>query len=135
MGENELIRFETFQDVLLATVRSDRLDYMIINKLHRRIGTQAASAARFNVILDLGAVSQISSLIFSELVKTLKQLQDQDRRFILVGLDKNVRASFQITRMELLFEIRSTALEALEILAPRPASGSSAIAIGAASGS
>lgn len=123
MGDSQQITFQDFPEALLATVCCDRLDYMIIDKLQRRIATQATLVGKFNVILDLGAVEQISSLILSELVKTLKKLQNQGRRFILVGLDKHVHTSFQVTRMDLLFEIRPTVADALKVLALRPAQG------------
>ena len=53
MSECEKISFENFPEALVVRVQSEKLDYMVLDKLERRITAQATMAGKFNVILDL----------------------------------------------------------------------------------
>ena len=105
MSDVEEMTFETFPEALVVGVRSEKLDYMVLDKLDRRITAQATMAGKFNVILDLGEVEFIPSMLMSVLVKTLKSLGDQGRKFLLVGMNRHVRASFKLTRIDVLFDL------------------------------
>ncbi len=100
--------FETFPEALVVGVRSERMDYMVLDKLNRRITARATMAGKFNVILDLGEVEFIPSMLMSVLVKTLKSLGDQGRKFLLVGMNRHVRASFKLTRIDVLFDLHDS---------------------------
>ncbi len=108
MSDFEEMTFETFPEALVVSVRSERMDYMVLDKLNRRITARATMAGKFNVILDLGQVEFIPSMLMSVLVKTLKSLGDQGRKFLLVGMNRHVRASLKLTRIDVLFDLHDS---------------------------
>ena len=108
MPDFEGMTFETQPEALVVSVQSERLDYMVLDKLERRISAQATMAGKFNVILDLAEVEFIPSMLMSVLVKTLKSLGDQGRKFLLVGMNRHIRASFKLTRIDILFDLHDS---------------------------
>ncbi len=100
--------FKNLPEALVVGVQSEKMDYMVLDKLERRITAQATMAGKFNVILDLAEVKFIPSMLMSVLVKTLKNLGDQGRRFILVGMNRHIRASFRLTRIDVLFDLHDS---------------------------
>ena len=108
MSNFEEMTFETFPEALVVGVQSEKLDYMVLDKLERRISARATMAGKFNVILDLGEVQFIPSMLMSVLVKTLKSLSDQGRKFLLVGMNRHIRASFKLTRIDILFDLHDS---------------------------
>ncbi len=108
MPDFEGMTFETQPEALVVSVQSERLDYMVLDKLERRISAQATMAGKFNVILNLAEVEVIPSMLMSVLVKTLKSLGDQGRKFLLVGMNRHIRASFKLTRIDMLFDLHDS---------------------------
>ncbi len=112
---DELI-FENLPKALVVTAQAERLDYMIVDTLQRRISAQATMAGKFNIVLDLGHVDYIPSVILSALVNTLRGLQDEGRKLVLVGMNQHMRAAFKLTRMDTLFNVFDTREDALDAL-------------------
>ena len=112
---DELI-FESLPEALVVTALAERLDYMIVDTLQRRISAQATMAGKFNIILDFGQVGHIPSVIMSVLVNTLRGLQEEGRKLVLVGMNRHMRAAFKLTRMDTLFDVFDTCEDALEAL-------------------
>lgn len=108
--------FESLPEALVVTARAERLDYMIVDTLQRRISAQATMSGKFNIILDLGQVGYIPSVIMSALVNTLSRLQDEGRKLVLVGVNRHMRAAFKLTRMDTLFNVFDTREDALDAL-------------------
>ena len=108
MSDFEGMTFKNLPEALVVSVQSEKLDYMVLDKLERRITAQATMAGKFNVILDLAEVKFIPSMLMSVLVKTLKNLGDQGRRFILVGMNRHIRSSFRLTRIDVLFDLHDS---------------------------
>ncbi len=108
MSDFEEMTFETQPEALVVSVQSERLDYMVLDKLERRITARATMAGKFNVILDLGKVEFIPSMLMSTLVKTLRSLGDQGRKFLLVGMNRHIRASLKLTRIDILFDLHDS---------------------------
>ncbi len=108
MPDFEGMTFENLPEALVVAVQSEKLDYMVLDKLERRITAQATMAGKFNVILDLGKVEFIPSMLMSTLVKTLRSLGDQGRKFLLVGMNRHIRASFKLTRIDVLFDLHDS---------------------------
>ena len=116
MPDFEGMTFETQPEALVVSVQSERLDYMVLDKLERRISAQATMAGKYNVILDLAEVEFIPSMLMSVLVKTLKSLGDQGRKFLLVGMNRHIRASFKLTRIDMLFDLHDSVDDARKAL-------------------
>ncbi len=108
MSNFDGMTFEKMPEALVVGVQSEKLDYMVLDKLERRITAQATMAGKFNVILDLAEVEFIPSMIMSMFVKTLKSLGDQGRKFLLVGMNRHIRASFKLTRIDILFDLHDS---------------------------
>lgn len=108
MSNFDGMTFETLPEALVVSVQAEKLDYMVLDKLDRRITAQATMAGKFNVILDLGEVEFIPSMLMSVLVKTLKRLGDQGRKFLLVGMNRHIRASLKLTRIDVLFDLHDS---------------------------
>ena len=77
MSDFDGMTFKNLPEALVVGVQSEKMDYMVLDKLERRITAQATMAGKFNVILDLAEVEFIPSMLMSVLVKTLKNLGDQ----------------------------------------------------------
>ena len=108
MSNFDGMTFETLPEALVVSVQAEKLDYMVLDKLDRRITAQATMAGKFNVIPDLGEVEFIPSMLMSVLVKTLQSLGDQGRKFLLVGMNRHIRASLQLTRIDILFDLHDS---------------------------
>jgi len=108
MSNFDGMTFETLPEALVVSVQAEKLDYMVLDKLDRRITAQATMAGKFNVILDLGEVEFIPSMLMSVLVKTLKRLGYQGRKFLLVGMNRHIRASLKLTRIDVLFDLHDS---------------------------
>ncbi len=104
---------------MIATVHGDRFDYMMIDRLNRRIGAHAALPGKYNVILDLTQVGYVPSTTLGVLVKLLDGLREGGRRIILVGMNNHVRSSFKHMRFDILFEVLETKDDAIKALSPR----------------
>ncbi len=119
MSTTQDLVFEDHRHALVATVCCERMDYMIIDTLKRRITAQATMSAKFNIILDLSHVGMIPSMIMGEMIRMLKDLQRDGRQFVLVGMNRHIRASFRLMRIDQLFSIRASLDEALQAVSPR----------------
>ncbi len=108
MSDFDGMTFEKVPEALVVGVQAEKMDYMVLDKLERRITAQATMSGKFNVILDLGEVELIPSMLMSVLVKTLKSLGDQGRKFLLVGMNRHIRASLKLTRIDVLFDLHDS---------------------------
>ena len=108
MSNFDVMTFEPLPEALVVSVQAEKLDYMVLDKLDSRITAQATMAGKFNVILDLREVEFIPSMLMSVLVKTLKRLGDQGRKFLLVGMNRHIRASLKLTRIDVLFDLHDS---------------------------
>jgi anti-anti-sigma factor len=66
------------------------------------------------IVVDLSAVPYMDSSGVASLVKLLSRARKVGATLHLAGLNERVRSIFEITRLERVFDIRSTAQEALE---------------------
>lgn len=81
----------------------------------------AASADRDTplVVIDLTIVSFIDSTGLGALVGGLKRVASRGGRVVVAGLQPGVSSLFRLTRMDNVFEIRSTPTEAIDLLSRR----------------
>ena len=116
MSIKERIAVEESSEALVVTILVEQVDYMLIDKLQRRICAQPTMVSKPNVILDFERVGHISSLLMGALVKMLKNLGEEGRRFALVGMNQRTRASFKMMRIDTLFEIHENQEDAQSAL-------------------
>lgn len=117
MAVKESIAVEETQEALVVTILLEHVDYMLIDKLQRRICAQGTMASKSNVILDFRHVGHVSSMLMGALVKMLTKLGQDGRRFSLVGINQRIRGSFKMMRIDTLFEVHETLEDAQSVLA------------------
>ena len=66
------------------------------------------------IIVDLGGVDYMDSSGVASLVKLLSRTRKDSVRLTLVGLNMKVQSIFEITRLDSVFDIRSTRQEAMD---------------------
>ena len=80
---------------------------------------RSAILAAFNsrdisqVAVNLGGVSYIDSSGIATLVEGLQIARSTNRRFVLFGLKKGAREVLELARLDKIFDIRATEIEAL----------------------
>jgi anti-anti-sigma factor len=116
MPESQAIAFQPHAEVVWAAVHQRRLDDAAIDEMQRRVPEAAAAQPDRPVVLDMTEVEFVPSLGLGALVMLMRRLRGEGRRFILVGLNPDVRSTLAVTRLDKLFEIQPTLEEALKHL-------------------
>jgi anti-anti-sigma factor len=89
----------------LAIIHHDSLDETVIQQMQTDVAAAAAQTTALPVILDMSNVSFVPSIGLGVLVKLMRSFKKEGRRFILVGLQPQVRATLAITHLDKLLEI------------------------------
>jgi anti-sigma B factor antagonist len=116
MSQTQVVSIAPHDEAVNASICQPRLDDAAIEQMQERISAAAAEHRGKPVILDMSKVEYVPSLGLGALVGLMRRLRQDAHRFVLVGLQAEVRTLFSITRLDKLFEIRSTVDEALEHL-------------------
>jgi anti-anti-sigma factor len=106
MSSNSAISIEPQTDVIRVVVNQPQLNDTAIDKLFAEVSSAAAQHAGLPVVLDLTAVNYVPSMALGTLVMLMRQLKNSNQRFVLVGLQAEVRTVLAITRLDKLFEIQ-----------------------------
>ncbi len=101
------ISIELEPEAIRAVVNQAQLNDATIDKLFADVSGAAAQHPGLPVILDLTAVNYVPSMALGTLVMLMRQLKNSNQRFILVGLQSEVRTVLAITRLDKLFEIQT----------------------------
>ncbi len=99
-----------------AVVNQAQLNDATIDKLFADVSGAAAQHPGPAVVLDLTAVNYVPSMALGTLVMLMRQLKNSNQRFVLVGLQSEVRTVLAITRLDKLFEIQTNMRAALRQL-------------------
>ena len=101
----ELTKLETF---LLAKPQCAELDEQHTSDMQQKIQEAAKQAPELPVILDMSEVHFLPSLSIGALVSLFQDSKQRQQRFILVGLQPEVRQTLAVCRLDKLFEIYET---------------------------
>ena len=116
MPDTPAVSIEPHAEVVWATVLRRELDDSALSQLQSEITTAADEKSTLPVVLDLSQVSYIPSMGLGTLVILMRNLKKNGQRFLLVGLQPEVRTVFAITRLDKLFEMHANLEAALNHL-------------------
>jgi anti-sigma B factor antagonist len=116
MPSTSALSIEPAADHILAVVNQPQLNDTLLDKLHADTLAAAAQHPDLPVVLDLSLVNYVPSLALGTLVMLMRHLKNSNRRFMLVGLQPDVRTVLTITRLDKLFEIHPNLPEALKTI-------------------
>ena len=113
MSEPQAISIQPHAEAVWAVVDARALDESTIDRLQQEVVTAAAQKANVPVILDMGKVNFVPSAGLGALVTLMRTLKKEGRRFILVGLQPEVRSLLAVTHLDKVLEIQTTIDDAL----------------------
>ena len=116
MSSAPAISIKPHAEVVCVVVHQPRLDDAALVHLQRELPAAAAQQPNLPVVLDLTQVNYVPSMALGALVMLMRHLKDSNQRFVLVGLQPDVRTVLAITRLDKLFEIQSNLEAALKQL-------------------
>jgi anti-anti-sigma factor len=103
--EMELKKHETF---LLAKLRCAELDEQHTSDMQKKIQEASAQAPELPIAVEMSDVHLLPSLSIGVLVSLSEKTRHRQQRFILIGLQPEVRQTLAICRLDKIFEIYDT---------------------------
>jgi anti-sigma B factor antagonist len=100
------------QKTLVIDIRGE-VDLFTSPKMRSAILAAFRSAGIAQVAVNLGGVNYIDSSGIATLVEGLQLARSTQRRLVLFGLQKGAREVLELARLDKIFEIRATEIEAL----------------------
>jgi len=116
MSEPQAVSIQPHAEAVWAVVHRDALDEATIQQMQTEVTAAAARAAGLPVILDLSKVNFVPSSGLGALVTLMRAVKKEGRRFILVGLQPEVRTTLALTHLDKLLEIHPRFEDALNRL-------------------
>jgi anti-sigma B factor antagonist len=110
VGEQDSITRVRFVD-------SKILDQALVKQLAEELQKLVANTSTPNLLLDLSAVTFLSSAALNNLVVLNKKVQKQNGKFVLVGVQPPVYEVLNITGLNRLFKVAESDEEALNEMA------------------
>jgi anti-anti-sigma factor len=94
---------------VLVRVQPDKIDESNLAGLRSETAAAGAAAPDLPVILDLSRVGFLPSMSLGGLLQLAQLFKSRKQRFVLVGLQADVREMVVLTRLDRVFEILSDA--------------------------
>jgi anti-sigma B factor antagonist len=113
MSEPQAVSIQPHAEAVWAVIQAGALDESAVDRVQQEVVAAAAQKAGVPVILDMSRVSFVPSAGLGALVTLLRTLKKEGRRFVLVGLQPDVRSLIAVTHLDKLLEIQTTFDEAL----------------------
>jgi anti-sigma B factor antagonist len=113
MPEMPVVSIEPQPDAVYAVVHRSALDDVTCNDLQREVLSAATQHATLPMLLDLTEVKYVPSMGLGTLVMLNRKLKDNGQRFVLVGVQSDVRNVLSLTRLDQLFEMHADRAAAL----------------------
>jgi anti-sigma B factor antagonist len=112
------IAFEKLGDLTVAVVPMEELDASNSADFKREVAPLLAETKR--VVFDLSRLRFVDSSGLGAFISCLRQVRARDGDMKLCGMSNQVRAAFELVRLHQVFDIRSTAAEAVICLIRNP---------------
>jgi anti-sigma B factor antagonist len=112
------IAFEKLGDMTVAVVPMEELDASNSAEFKREVAPLLAETRR--VVFDLSRLRFVDSSGLGAFISCLRQMRARDGEMKLCGMSNQVRAAFELVRLNQAFDIRSTAAEAVICLMRSP---------------
>lgn len=105
MSQSQEIVIKPHEDIVLVVLECSQIEETLARDMQADVPAAAEQASHLPVVLDMSNVEIITSVSIGTLVMLLQTFNRQDRRFILVGLQEQVRETLTICQLSKLFEI------------------------------
>lgn len=116
MSEPQAVSIQPHAEAVWAVIHHDTLDEATIQQMQAEVTAAASQKTNLPVILDLSNVSFIPSTGLGALVSLMRAIKKEGRRFVLVGLQPDVRTALAVTHLDKLLELHTSFDEALKRL-------------------
>ena len=105
MSEPRAVSIQPHAEAVWAIIHPETLDETSIQQMQTDVMAAATQTANLPVILDMSNVNFVPSIGLGVLVTLMRSIKKEGRRFILVGLQPEVRATLALTHLDKLLEI------------------------------
>jgi anti-anti-sigma factor len=116
MSEPQAVSVQPHTEAVWAVIHHHTLDEMTIERMQGAVTSAAAQKPSLPVILDMSNVRFVPSTGLGALVTLMRSIKKESRRFILVGLQPEVRTMLAITHLDKLLEVHAGFDDALKRL-------------------
>ena len=106
--------------VILARVERAQMDDQCARALETQLLAAADQTPTLPIMLDLSQVTAMHSVFIGVLVTLWKKTKESGQRFILAGMQPQLRQTLTLCRLDKLFELCDTVEEAKLRLHPSP---------------
>ena len=113
MSDEKTVSIEPHDEILLAVVGCTLMEEQHTQAMQAEVSAAAEETRQLPVVLDLSNVAFIPSMALGALVVLLREFREHGQRFILAGLQPEVRSTLALTRLDKLFEICDSVEDAL----------------------
>lgn len=120
MPQMPVVSIEPQSDVVCAVVHRSALDDVTSGEVQREVLSAATAQPTLPMLLDLTEVKYVPSMGLGTLVMLNRKLKDGGQRFLLVGVQPDVRNVLSLTRLDQLFEMHPDRAAALAHLRGTP---------------
>jgi anti-sigma B factor antagonist len=114
MPEQDVLLIHPHDEVVHAEVQCTELDEDGTRQMQNALFKAAEKLRSLPVLLDLSRLTFLPSLSIGALVSCLTEFKKVGQPFILVGLQRPVRDTLAMTRLDRVFEIYDSIDEALD---------------------
>ena len=116
MSEPQAVSIQPHAQVVWAVIHHPTLDEATIERMQAEVTAAATQKPNLPVILDMSNVGFIPSTGLGALVTLMRSIKKEGRRFILVGLQPELRTTLAVTHLDKLLEIHTSFEDALNRL-------------------
>ena len=120
MPEPQAVSIQPHAEAVWATINHHTLDEATIQQMQTNVAAAAAQKTNLPVILDLSSVSFVPSTGLGALIGLMRSLQKGGHRFLVVGVQPEVRTALAVTHLDKLLEIHPRFEDALNRLRSVP---------------
>lgn len=112
---------QVYQNIVLLKIDKDRLlEANVINAVSEAVNKQIDMHPKISLVIDMSAVSNMSSAMIGKFVAMHKQVKADKGRMALCDLKPQIFELFKMTRLHKVFDIRDTSEDALKYYKRKP---------------
>ena len=115
MSQPNVVTVESYESCVVITMHGE-MDEARTRAMEVEVSAKAADACDRTVVLDLSNVECMPSLSLGALITLLQESRKRNQRFVLAGVQLQVRDSLAITHLSQQFETYDTVEVALREL-------------------
>jgi anti-sigma B factor antagonist len=119
MSDETTVIIDVRDKAVVAQVQCESLEEDRTQAMQSSVSAAGAEHRSLPVILDLSKVSFMPSLSLGALVTLLQGFRKEKQRFVLAGLQPDLRSVLAITRIDKLFDIADNVDEAIALVEKR----------------